>query len=100
MRRSPGSTVSFHSEMRCSSSELRFKSQGVEEQTAEDQLEQSLPSREATWELVTEYITSESLRRHCLAVETAMRAYARKFGESEDEWGIVGLVHDYDFEVH
>jgi predicted hydrolase (HD superfamily) len=63
-------------------------------------LEQSLPSREATWDLVTEFITSDSLRRHCLAVETAMRAYARKFGESEDAWGIVGLVHDYDFEVH
>jgi predicted hydrolase (HD superfamily) len=66
----------------------------------EDQLEQTLPSREATWELVTEYIASDSLRRHCLAVETAMRAYARKYGESEEEWGIVGLVHDYDFEVH
>ena len=63
-------------------------------------MEQTLPSREATWDLVMEYIKSDSLRRHCLAVETAMRAYARKYGESEDEWGIVGLVHDYDFEVH
>jgi predicted hydrolase (HD superfamily) len=63
-------------------------------------MEQTLPSRDATWDLVTEYIKAESLRRHCLAVETAMRAYARKHGESEEEWGIVGLVHDYDFEVH
>jgi predicted hydrolase (HD superfamily) len=63
-------------------------------------LSESLPDREATWALVTEHIKSESLRRHCLAVETAMRAYAQKFGESEDEWGIVGLVHDYDYEDH
>lgn len=63
-------------------------------------MEQTLPSRDATWDLVTEYIKSDSLRRHCLAVETAMRAYARTYGASEDEWGIVGLVHDYDFEVH
>ena len=63
-------------------------------------MEQTLPTRAATWDLVTEYIRSESLRRHCLAVETAMRAYASRYGESEDEWGIVGLVHDYDFEVH
>ncbi len=63
-------------------------------------VDSTLPSREATWDLVTEFITSETLRRHCLAVETAMRAYARKYGEPEDEWGIVGLVHDYDYEVH
>jgi predicted hydrolase (HD superfamily) len=66
----------------------------------EDHLEQTLPTREATWTLLTEYVKSDSLRRHCLAVETAMRAYARRYGEPEDEWGIVGLVHDYDFEVH
>lgn len=63
-------------------------------------MESSLPDREATWELVTEFIKTETLRRHCLAVETAMRAYARKWGEPEEEWGIVGLVHDYDYEVH
>lgn len=61
---------------------------------------ETLPDRQATWELVTEHIQSESLRRHCLAVETAMRAYARKFGEPEEEWGVVGLVHDYDYEDH
>jgi len=50
--------------------------------------------------LVTEFVESESLRRHCLAVETAMRAYARKFGEPEEDWALVGLVHDYDYEIH
>ena len=63
-------------------------------------MESTLPDRDATWSLVTEFIKSESLQRHCLAVETAMRAYARSFGESEEPWGIVGLVHDYDYEVH
>ena len=63
-------------------------------------MQPSVPSRPSTWSLVTEFIQSESLRRHCLAVETAMRAYATKFGEDSDEWGVVGLVHDYDFEVH
>lgn len=59
-----------------------------------------LPSRNATWELVTEYVKSESLRRHCLAVETAMEAYAIHFGEEPGPWGTVGLVHDFDYEIH
>ncbi len=58
------------------------------------------PSREETWHLVTEYVQADSLRRHCLAVETAMRAYARRFGEPEEDWAIVGLVHDFDYEMH
>lgn len=57
-------------------------------------------SREDAYQLLTEFTKSESLIKHALAVETAMRACARKFGESEEEYGIVGLLHDYDYEVH
>ena len=55
-------------------------------------------TREEAWALFTEYNESESLRNHGLAVEGVMRYFARKYGEDEDFWGIVGLLHDLDFE--
>ena len=57
-------------------------------------------TREATWELLNEWVKSPSLIRHCLAVETAMRAYARKHGVPEEAWAVVGLIHDFDYEIH
>src|SRR3954468_14615462 len=58
----------------------------------------TLPSREQTLALMHEYTASDSLRKHMLAVEGAMRAYARKFGEDEERWGTAGLIHDFDYE--
>ena len=55
-------------------------------------------SREHAWALVTEYTQSESLRKHMLGVEAAVRGYARQFGEDEDDWGAVALLHDFDYE--
>jgi putative nucleotidyltransferase with HDIG domain len=58
----------------------------------------SLPTRDDALDLVREYTTSDSLRKHMLAVEAAMRAYAVKFGEDPHRWGLAGLVHDFDYE--
>ena len=57
-------------------------------------------TRQDAWNLLTEFTLSESLRKHALAVEACMRAYARKFGEDEEKWGIVGLIHDFDYEKY
>ena len=54
--------------------------------------------RNSAWCLLTEFTQSESLRKHALAVESCMRAYARKFGADEELWGVVGLIHDFDYE--
>jgi len=58
----------------------------------------TLPSRDQALALVHEYTASDSLRKHMLAVEAVMRAYARRFGEDEERWGLTGLVHDFDYE--
>jgi putative nucleotidyltransferase with HDIG domain len=55
-------------------------------------------SRDEAWDLFRSWTESESLRRHVLAVEAAMRAYARRFGEDEERWGLVGMLHDLDYE--
>jgi len=57
-------------------------------------------NRQEAWNLMTEYTKSENLRKHMLAVEAAMRFYARQFGEEEEKWGMVGLLHDFDYEQH
>src|SRR5499433_1314173 len=57
-------------------------------------------NRQAAWDLLCEFTESESLRKHMLAVEACMRAYARKFGEDEEKWAITGLLHDFDYEKY
>lgn len=58
----------------------------------------TLPGREQAWALLTQYTESDGLRKHALAVEAVMRALARRYGEDEDLWGLVGLLHDFDYE--
>ena len=61
-----------------------------------------MPDRNDAWELLCEYTKGDSLRKHAIAVETAMRACAKQYGGAEadeDEWGIVGLLHDFDYEM-
>jgi putative nucleotidyltransferase with HDIG domain len=57
-----------------------------------------MPTRADAWALLNEYVTDPNLVRHMLAVEAAMRAYARKLGQDEETWGLVGLLHDFDYE--
>jgi predicted hydrolase (HD superfamily) len=57
-------------------------------------------NRDEAWSLLCEYTKNENLRRHALAVEACVRAYARKFGEDEGKWSVVGLIHDFDYEIY
>jgi putative nucleotidyltransferase with HDIG domain len=57
-----------------------------------------MPTRDDAWKLVCEYTQSDSLRKHMLAVETCVRAYARKYGADEELWGVTALLHDFDYE--
>ena len=57
-------------------------------------------NRESAWDLLTEFVSEPSLIRHCLSVEACMREYARIYGEDEEVWGFVGLIHDFDFQIH
>ncbi len=57
-----------------------------------------MPNREEAWKLLCEYTQSENLRKHALAVEACVRAYARKFGGDEALWGVTALLHDFDYE--
>jgi putative nucleotidyltransferase with HDIG domain len=58
------------------------------------------PTRAEAWELLNEYTSNPNLIKHALAVEAAMRAYARHFNEDEETWGIVGLIHDFEYEKY
>jgi putative nucleotidyltransferase with HDIG domain len=58
------------------------------------------PTRDEAWQLFCEWTESDSLRKHALGVEAAMRAYARKYGEDEELWAVAGIVHDLDYERH
>ena len=66
--------------------------------TTGENTEKLARDRAAAWGLLTEFTQSESLRKHAMAVEACLRAYARKFGDDEDQWGVVGLLHDFDYD--
>ena len=56
--------------------------------------------RDSAWQILTEFTKSDSLRKHALAVEASMRAYAEKYGADPETWGVVGMLHDFDYEIH
>ncbi len=60
----------------------------------------AVPTREEAWEILTEFTQGDALRKHALAVEAAMRAYAEKLGGDPDMWGVTGLLHDFDYEKY
>src|SRR5579863_4617606 len=78
-----------------------FQSRRAPHPTGKRKTREKTPmNRDDAWCLLTEFTQSESLRKHALAVEACMRAYAHKFGEDEQRWGVVGLVHDFDYEKY
>ena len=60
----------------------------------------AMVTRDQAWQIVCEFIQSEGLRKHALAVETCVTAYARKLGEDEQKWSVTALLHDFDWEIH
>jgi len=61
---------------------------------------QPVPDRQQAWNILCEFTQSESLRKHALAVEACVTAYARRFGEDEQKWSVTALLHDFDWEIH
>src|ERR1041385_4018318 len=59
-----------------------------------------MPTREEAWNLLCEYTKGESLRKHALAVEAVMKAYAHRLGEDAEKWGVAGMLHDFDYEMY
>ena len=57
-------------------------------------------TRDVAWSILTEFTKGDSLRKHARAVEASMRAYAARFGEDPDHWGLAGMLHDFDYEMH
>jgi len=57
-------------------------------------------NRPEAWELLCEYTKNENLRKHALAVEACLRAYAKKYGEDEEKWALIGVIHDFDYEAY
>lgn len=72
----------------------------IRQRKSEENRYKTMNERQTAWGLLTEYTQSESLRKHALAVEACMRAYARRAGADETLWGVVGLLHDFDYEKY
>lgn len=74
--------------------------QELHELIISDEGRESAMDRNQAWEIVCEFVQSDSLRKHMLAVEACVTAYARRFGEDEEKWAVTALLHDFDWEIH